>query len=225
MAICRPGMPSKAKRAATSLMRVAPLVITTNWMMTMIAKMMMPTTILPLPAAPPVTNSPNVLTTPPAADSPSLPALGENQPRRGHVQHQPEQRRRQQQRGENAEFQRRADVDRREQHDHGDGDVARQAQVHQRRGQRHHDHQNAGDDAHRQDEVLQSGTTVSWPVAVRRQKPSVSPDATGSEEHRCGARLKHAPGTRTYKREGESSQKRRNCLVRFCLFPSRGGYP
>ena len=30
MAICRPGMPSKAKRAATSLIRVAPLVITTN---------------------------------------------------------------------------------------------------------------------------------------------------------------------------------------------------
>ena len=36
MAICRPGMPSKANRAATSLMRVAPLVITTNWITTMI---------------------------------------------------------------------------------------------------------------------------------------------------------------------------------------------
>ena len=75
MAICRPGMPSKAKRAATSLMRVAPLVMTTNWMITMMAKMIKPTTILPFPAAPPVTNSPNVFTTPPAAVSPSDPPL------------------------------------------------------------------------------------------------------------------------------------------------------
>ena len=52
-----------------------PLVMTTNWMMTMIAKMIKPTTILPLPAAPPVTNSPNVFTTPPAANSPSDPPL------------------------------------------------------------------------------------------------------------------------------------------------------
>ena len=43
MAICRPGMPSKANRAATSLIRVAPLVITTNWITTMIAKMISPT--------------------------------------------------------------------------------------------------------------------------------------------------------------------------------------
>ena len=62
MAICRPGMPSKAKRAATSLMRVAPLVITTNWMTTMMTKMIRPTTILS-----PATNSPKLLTTPPAA--------------------------------------------------------------------------------------------------------------------------------------------------------------
>ncbi len=55
MAIWRPGMPSKANRAATSLIRVAPLVMTTNWITTMIAKMISPTTIW-LPA----TNSPNV---------------------------------------------------------------------------------------------------------------------------------------------------------------------
>ena len=38
MAICRPGIPSKANRAATSLMRVAPLVITTNWITTMMRR-------------------------------------------------------------------------------------------------------------------------------------------------------------------------------------------
>ena len=74
MAICLPGMPSRVKRAATSLMRVAPLVMTTNWITTMIEKMIRPTTILSAPVAPPVTNSPKVRTTPPAASRPSLPA-------------------------------------------------------------------------------------------------------------------------------------------------------
>ena len=69
IAICRPGMPSKANRAATSLIRVAPLVITTNWITTMITKMTNPTTILPL-----ATNSPKVLITSPAASTPAVPA-------------------------------------------------------------------------------------------------------------------------------------------------------
>ena len=69
MAICLPGMPSKAKRAATSLMRVAPLVITTNWITMMITKMISPTTILS-----PATKSANAVTTPPAAWRPSVPA-------------------------------------------------------------------------------------------------------------------------------------------------------
>ena len=51
MAICRPGMPSKAKRAATSLIRVAPLVMTTNWITTMMAKMISPDDDLAVPAA------------------------------------------------------------------------------------------------------------------------------------------------------------------------------
>ncbi len=55
MAICLPGMASRVNRAATSLMRSAPLVMTMNWMMTRIRKMTRPTTRLP-----PATNSPNV---------------------------------------------------------------------------------------------------------------------------------------------------------------------
>ncbi len=69
IAIWRPGIPSKAKRAATSLIRVAPLVMTMNWINTMIAKMMMPTTMLPR-----ATKSPNVLITSPAASGPSVSA-------------------------------------------------------------------------------------------------------------------------------------------------------
>ena len=74
MAICLPGIPSSVKRAATSLMRVAPLVMTTNWIKTMIEKIISPTTMLFPPAAPPATNSPKARTTPPAAHSPSAPA-------------------------------------------------------------------------------------------------------------------------------------------------------
>jgi len=69
IAIWRPGMPSKAKRAATSLIRVAPLVITTNWITTMITKMISPTTM-----SSPATNSPNVLITSPAASRPAVSA-------------------------------------------------------------------------------------------------------------------------------------------------------
>ena len=49
-------------RAATSLMRVAPLVMTTNWMTTMIRKMITPTG-----SDPAVTKSAKVCTTSPAA--------------------------------------------------------------------------------------------------------------------------------------------------------------
>ena len=55
-------------------MRVAPLVMTTNWIKTMIEKITRPTTMLSAPVAPPVTNSPNARTTPPAANSPSAAA-------------------------------------------------------------------------------------------------------------------------------------------------------
>ena len=66
IAICLPGIPSKANRAATSLMRVAPLVITTNWITTMMTKMIIPTRIWS-----PATNSPKRWITPPAALIPS----------------------------------------------------------------------------------------------------------------------------------------------------------
>jgi hypothetical protein len=52
-------------RAATSLIRVAPLVITTNWMTTRIVNRIAPTTTWS-----PATNSPNARITPPAASRP-----------------------------------------------------------------------------------------------------------------------------------------------------------
>ena len=63
-------MASRTKRAATSLIRVAPLVITTNWITTRMTKMMNPMAGL-LPA----TNWPKALITCPAASSRSPPAL------------------------------------------------------------------------------------------------------------------------------------------------------
>jgi hypothetical protein len=66
IAICLPGRASRVKRAATSLMRVAPLVMTWNCTITRIRKMMMPTARPPAPAPPPATKPPKALMTWPA---------------------------------------------------------------------------------------------------------------------------------------------------------------
>ena len=66
---CLPGMASRVNRAATSEMRVAPLVITTNWITIMMVKITNPTRALE-----PATNSPKACTTSPAAPTPSSPA-------------------------------------------------------------------------------------------------------------------------------------------------------
>jgi hypothetical protein len=68
MAICLPGMASRVKRAATSAMRPAPLVMTTNWITTRMMNTTKPTTKLP-----PTTNCPKALMTEPAAAVPSWP--------------------------------------------------------------------------------------------------------------------------------------------------------
>ena len=47
MAICLPGMESRVKRALTSAMRVEPLVMTTKFTTSRMAKMMMPMMKLP----------------------------------------------------------------------------------------------------------------------------------------------------------------------------------
>ncbi len=157
-AICLPGIPSRVNRAATSLMRVAPLVITTNWIKTMIEKMISPTTILSAPVAPlPVTNSPKVRTTPPAASRPSAPARVRisrvvatfNTSRKSVVASN--------ERGEDVELQRRADVERRQQHNHRNGDVGGQQHVHHPSRHRDHDHQHAGDHGDGKDQVLNTG--------------------------------------------------------------------
>src|SRR6478735_4012782 len=68
IAICLPGMASRVKRAPTSAIRVAPLVITTKFTVTRIAKM-----IRPMTKSPPMTNFEKPATTWPAAFSPSPP--------------------------------------------------------------------------------------------------------------------------------------------------------
>ena len=61
MLICLPGMASRVNRAATSLTRPAPLVMTTYWITTRIRKTTMPTIVLP-----PTTTLPKALMTSPA---------------------------------------------------------------------------------------------------------------------------------------------------------------
>ena len=66
---------------------------------------------------------------------PARPPGRQDQPRRGHVQHQPKQRRAQQHRRQHAELQRAGHVNRRQQHDRRQGDVGRKQHVHQGRRQ------------------------------------------------------------------------------------------
>ena len=70
MAICLPGMPSSVKRAATSEIRVAPLVMTTNCTTIRIRNR-----ITPITTDEPVTKDANASITLPAADTPPASAL------------------------------------------------------------------------------------------------------------------------------------------------------
>ena len=90
IAICLPGMASRVKRAATSAMRPEPLVMTTKFTITRMAK-----TITPMTKLPPITKLPKASMTWPAACG-AFVAVGEDQARRGEVERQPQQRRDQQ---------------------------------------------------------------------------------------------------------------------------------
>ncbi len=68
MAICLPGMESRVKRAATSAMRLEPLVITTKFTTTRMAN-----TITPMTKLPCIISLPKAWMTWPAAEVPSCP--------------------------------------------------------------------------------------------------------------------------------------------------------
>ena len=68
IAICLPGIESRVKRAATSAMRVEPLVMTTKFTMTRIAN-----TIRPMMKLPCIISWPKALMVWPAASAPSWP--------------------------------------------------------------------------------------------------------------------------------------------------------
>ena len=88
-----------------------------------------------------------------------MPAMRQNQPRASYVQYQSAQSRGQQHRREDIEFQRRANIDGRQQHDHRQGDIRRQQHIEHRRRQRNDDDQHAGDQRQRQHQVLPAGKT------------------------------------------------------------------
>ena len=67
MASCLPGRLSRANRAATSLIRVEPFVMTTNWMTTTMANRIKPTSNCPC-----ATNLPKASITAPAASVPDV---------------------------------------------------------------------------------------------------------------------------------------------------------
>ena len=134
-------------RAATSLMRVAPRVITTNWITTRIENRITPTSTWS-----PATNSPNERITPPAASTPySPPRVSTSRvvatlstSRVSVVVSRIV--------GKCAEFLRGADRQRRQQDDDRQSQVGREQDVEQRRRDRHDEHQDRADDDDRQDQ-------------------------------------------------------------------------
>ena len=102
----------QVKRAATSAMRPEPLVMTTKFTITRIAKTMMPMTKLPL-----ITNLPNAWMTWPAAAG-ALVAVRQDQAGRGEIERQPQHGGDQQHGREGGEFERRLDEQRRHQDQH-----------------------------------------------------------------------------------------------------------
>ena len=186
MAIWRPGRPSSMNRAATSLIRVAPRVITTNWITTRIENRIAPTATWS-----PATNSPNDRTTPPAAFRLSWPwsrtsrvvatlstsrvsvvvrrivgkapkSVGERIARGG------------------------------QEHEHGQRDVGRLEEVEHRRGHRHDEDEDSPNDRHRQDHARQASPGRWGGRAVERGRHPFLSSTQGTT--RDGPHLDHGAG-------------------------------
>ena len=196
MAIWRPGRPSSMNRAATSLMRVAPLVMTTNWITTRIRNRIAPDDdrfardelaerpdhaarrVKPVGAAP-----------------------GEDQPRGGDVQDQAGQRRDDQDRRERVEVLRLADRQHGQEDQDGERDVRREEQVQDQRGQRHDEHDDRADDRRREDDRREASEAASHRRLRRHPFPRERPsggtrrqtEASGGHPCPTRARCRAAP--------------------------------
>ena len=141
MAICLPGMASRVKRAATSLTRWAPLVMTTNWMIDEDQEYDEPDHGVVA-----ADEHAEGLDDMPGPGRPGL-ALGQDQAGGRHVQAQAHHRGDEQQRGKAAELQWLGGVEGHQQDQHGDGEVQAQGQVQgqARQGEEHEqDHRHHG---------------------------------------------------------------------------------
>ncbi len=151
MAICLPGMASSVNRAPTSAMRVAPLVITTKFTV-----IRMTNTIVPMTKSPLITKLAKPAMTWPAASRP-FGAVGQDQPRRGDVQRQPQQSGEQQHGRESREIERPLDPQRHHQNEHRQRDGERQTDIDEGRRQRQKQHRQDEDDAYGKAYILGAG--------------------------------------------------------------------
>ncbi len=134
IAICLPGMASSEKRAATSAMRPAPLVITMKLITTRMAN-----STTPMTKSPPTTKAAKPLITESGGAEP-LVAAGQDQPHGGEVERKTQQRGDQQHGREAGEIERLLDPDRHHQDQHREGDRGGQADIDHPGGHRQHQH-------------------------------------------------------------------------------------
>ena len=148
IAICLPGMASSVKRAPTSAMRVAPLVMTTKLTVIRITKTMVP-----------MTKSPLMTKLAEAGDDVAgrrvaLRAVGEDEARGGDVEREAQKGGDQQDGGEGREVERLLDPQRHHQDQHGERDREGEADVDQERRQRQEQHREDEYDADGKAHVL-----------------------------------------------------------------------
>ena len=192
IAICLPGMASRVKRAPTSAIRVAPLVITMKLTMIRMAK-----TTRPMKKSPPMTNCEKPPMTWPAAFTPSLPCEQDDAGRRD-VERQAQHRGEQQHRREGRELQRLLDPQRHHQDEDRQRDRQRQPHVdHEGRDRNEQDRQDEHDRDGKADVAAALGLGVRQVTdrvdghgaafmqhAIARKRRCVMP--AGAPRSRCG---------------------------------------
>ena len=177
IAICRPGIPSSMNRAATSPMRVAPFVITTNWITTRMQEHDHPHEHVPADDE-----------RAERADHVAGVPVQEHEPGDADVDPEPEERRQEQERREGREVERTRHVHRRDEDHQGAADVDRDEDVDQRARQRHEHHRDHDDDADRGQQVV---------VAQEELQPAAHGSAThlgGQGSGRSGRRPRGSGG-------------------------------
>ena len=191
MASCLPGMPSSAKRAPTSAMRPAPLVMTMKLTMSSTPK-----TTRPRKTEPPMMNMAKPSITWPGRLGAGV-ALADDELGRGDVEREPQHQRGEEDRREGGEVERPLDEERDGEDEDGDGEGGREPEV-EDPGRHRQDHH--GDDRHERHGEEHGRLVEGAQAQVHQKRLPGGPESSGWPSVRSGvpgARSAPAAGTKS----------------------------